>query len=277
MFWWYWSPRRRLLLLAAVVFPVVSLLAFRILFAADPSPRDVPAAADAPAGAPADPLETAAASPVEGVLVLAGDESQSAANEFPETFGDFGDGAVDTRNLVFPGQPADAFSLYLYYSDVPGNAPTTDIDGSSPAVTTTTQQRPGSTESDPGTLLGRVREELRWRFVAFGAVVSDVVTRSGTEMLVVGTESGRGFRATLRFLEVPSGVVVTGLVVEIPANEAADAVESAKAEASEDPLSPSGTPSTVVSPTTSVVSPAVTSAAPATLPSSPSTTVDRER
>jgi len=251
VFWWYWSSRQRLMLLLAVLSPLVAFFVFRTVLSGD---------AASPAPAPASSLPVATASSVDGddavpgeqadtagVLVLAEDDSRSAASRFPATFGDFGMGVVATHNLVFPGQSSEAYSLYLFYDAAVGAAEPSEAvtpPGGSVPVTAAPRE-PAPSGSDPGDLLGQVREKLRWHFNELGAVVTDVRTRSETEMMVVGLESNRGFRATLRFLEVPSGVVVTGLVSEIAANEASDAIEESKV-AREGTVGEGGTPPTAV-------------------------------
>lgn len=206
------------MLLVAVLLPIGGFFAFRVLF--DDVSRPEPSA----------PVENAmpeSPPPKSELFVLAEDNARSAAGVFPLAFNTFGDGASPVNNIVFPGMAFDAYSVYLFY---PATAVTDDsiatIAPQAPVEDNESMSVPG--DGVPATIQGvtvkDVLEGLRWHFVQREGVVRVIESRDGVELFVAGIEGSRGYRGTLRFQVVPSGVVVRGVIKEIPANEVNDIV-----------------------------------------------------
>ena len=271
MFWWYWSARQRLLLLAAVLLPVVGFFAFRTLLGDGGSAADRPAVT-----APVDEAYEAAA-PQSEMLILASDDSRSAASVFPVAFGDFGEGSVQTKNMVFPGQAFDEYSVYLFFRSVsPGDVAlpsvTTVVGATVPSTLPVSEDVAEESTEEPvllGTTVETIRDGLRWHFTELGGIARNVEARSGVELFVAGLESGRGYQGTLRFQAVPGGVVVRGLVVEVPANEIADLIEESQEPSGSDPAG-AAEPTEGDAPATGE-GPAVPPTTDTTVPSAPTT------
>jgi len=253
VFWWYWSVRQRLMLLAAVLLPVVGFFSFHALLGGS-SPETSTTVEQQQQDLPV------ADAPEPESLVLSSDDSRSAASAFPKTFGEFGAGAIQTRNMIFPGMRYDEYSVYLFFrtvsesdAQIPVAAPVTTLapedaqDVSSPETSVPA--------SFVGTTVETTREALRWHFTERGGVARPIESRAGVELFVIGLEGSRGFQGTLRFQEVSGGVVVRGVVKEIPANEANDAIAETQAPASgvaPAPIGQDGTSSEGVSSTVPV-------------------------
>lgn len=230
------------MLLAAVLLPIGGFFAFRVLFD-DGSPSASPSATDQAVTLPP------AAAPKSELLVLANDDARSAARVFPKTFGEFGEGSVQTNNMVFPGMDFDEYSVYLFFRSVSESDAATDSTTitTPDASTTASTDAPASTvpqdgapsTSVPAALVGTTvetaREGLRWHFTERGAVARAVESRDGSELFVAGLEGSRGYQGTLRFQAVPGGVVVRGVIKEIPANEVNDIIAESQAATAEGP------------------------------------------
>lgn len=211
------------MLLAAVLLPLGGFFAFRALFD-DGAGNTASSTAEQVEALPE------ASAPKSELLVLADDDTRSAASAFPKTFGDFGEGSVQTRNMVFPGMNFDEYSLYLFYpsvseTDVPTDAQTPadpQEEGAAPATSV-----PAALV---GTTIETAREGLRWHFTERDGVARAIESREGVELFVAGMEGSRGYQGVLRFQEVPGGVVVRGVVKEIPANEVDDLIAESQAQ-----------------------------------------------
>ena len=226
MFWWYWSLRQRLMLLAAVLLPIGGFFAFRVLFDDVARTESSVSVEDALPEPPA---------PKSELFVLADDDARSAARVFQRTFKAFGEGASPVDNIVFPGMAFDEYSVYLFYSDVVGTddstatiapqAPVEDNESTSvPSVS--------APSASMATTVETVLEGLRWHFTEREGVTRIIESREGVELFVTGLEGSRGYRGTLRFQAVPGGVVVRGVVKELPANEVNDIVADSQTPAS---------------------------------------------
>jgi hypothetical protein len=232
VFWWYWSVRKRLLLLSAVLFPVVGFFAFKAVLG-DGGSSTTQSTVATPVGGS---LEVVVLQ--SDLLVLTSDDSRSAASVFPATFGDFGEGSVQTKNMVLPGQAFDEYSVYLFFGslspeDVVLPPVTTPVGGIGATTVPVVVEGPAVEvveETFSETTVETVRERLGGHFRERGGIVRNAESPSGpAELFVAGLESGRGYQGTLRFFAVPRGVVVRGLVVEVPANEIADMIAESQA------------------------------------------------
>lgn len=225
VFWWYWSVRRRLLALAVVLLPLLVFGASRLLVTSSDGPQVAPPTTEE--------IPTDAAS-VSDLLVFVDDDSRSASSVFPLSFSNFGDGVTQATNVVLPGLQPDEYAFYVFVEAVPAGA-RASADPAAPASSETAEDPTGedaATTSIPSASPTETTAEtvivfFRDRFKALGASVQETTSRTGVELVVIGVESNRGYRTTLRFREVPGGVVVTGGVREIAANEAADAIGEA--------------------------------------------------
>lgn len=226
VFWWYWSLRQRLMLLAAVLLPVLGFFAFRVLLG-DGAAGSASSASEEVEGLTATPA------PKSELLVIADDDMRSAARIFPKTFGDFGEGSIQTKNMVFPGMNFDEYSVYLFFHSVSEDAEAADTTVTT--STTPTDDAVATSSSVPSELIGTTietaREGLRWHFTERGAAVRAIESRNGVELFVAGLEGSRGYQGTLRFQAVPGGVVVRGVIKEIPANEVNDIIAESQATA----------------------------------------------
>lgn len=237
MFWWYWSLRQRLMLLFAVLVPVAGFFAFRVLLSTESTSS--PGTTVPHSGSSTLPE---ASSSKSQILVLADSDARSAARVFPDAFGSFGEGSVQTKNMVFPGMATDEYSVYLFFRTIATDSPV--VEGGESTSTTAPAASVPLTPED--TTAQTVLESLKWRFTERGAAVRAIESRAGTELFVAGLEGSRGYQTTLRFQEVPGGVVVRGLVKEIPANEVNDLAADAESAPGEEPAEDSAAPTSTV-------------------------------
>lgn len=210
------------MLLAAVLLPIGGFFVFRVIFEDVSRPEPSVSIEDALPKPP---------SPKSELFTLAEDNARSAASVFPRTFNTFGDGASPVNNVVFPGMAFDEYSVYLFYRVAEVIDPsTTTIPPQAPMEENGSTSVPG--DGVPVTIQGvtveTVFEGLRWHFTEREGAVRVIESRDGVQLFVAGLEDSRGYRGTLRFQAVPDGVVVRGVIKEIPANEVNDIVAESR-------------------------------------------------